>query len=506
VTPEDAGSRETRLATSNALKLGGSLLATWGIAMAMRFLLPRYLGPQRFGALSFADAFAATSFIVLGFGVDLYIRKHVSIRPAHASDFFGGTFLLRVAMSALILMVMAIAMHAMDRPPEIRRVVYVFGVAQFFVTANATLSALLHARGRVGGMSVLAIATKIVWALGVLLAIAAGAGLWGFAFAFLVSEAIESVVLFRLAQRHLDLAFRIDVSATKAMVLFSLPYYLNTFATTAYGKLDVTVLAVLDTSLEVGFYAAASAIAGLSLLVTPLIGWVLMPTLARAAARSHDEFFARIRGSTELILGVAIPVALILGLGADVFVRILFGEAFAPAALALRILAPTFVVTYMAIIFAITLLMLERAWTLTAVSVAGLAVNLLLNVGLIGRARAAFGAGGGGAGCALAMLGTEVFVAGAMMSIVGRRAVDHRTLGMVAKSLAACALVVLVDHLAAPMGWARLVLDASVYLAVVILTGALRVRELAALVVAALRGEPAGAVSGEPPAVPAGGE
>jgi O-antigen/teichoic acid export membrane protein len=256
-------------------------------------------------------------------------------------------------------------------------------------------------------------------------------------------------------------------------VLFSLPYYLNTFATTAYGKLDVTLLALAGSGREVGWYGAASAIAGLSLLVTPLIGWVLMPTLARAAARSHHELFARIRRSLELILTVAIPASLFISLAAD---------------LALRILAPTFVVTYVATMYAITLLMLDRPWTLTAISAGGLVVNVLLNLALVRPSMALFGDGGGGAGCALAMLGTELFVTGAMVSIVGRRAFDGRALRVVAKTLLACLIVVFVDRLAAPIGWARLVLDAAVYLIAVIASGALRAGEVAGVVKEALRG------------------
>ena len=468
MTREDTGAHETLHATRNALKLGTSLMLTWGIAMAMRFLLPRYLGPERFGTLSFADAFTATFFVALGLGVDLYVRKQVAVRPEHAADFFGGTFVLRILMSAALVVIMALTMHVMNRSPEVRNVVYFFAVAQFFVTANATLSALLHAKGTVGGMSVLAVATKIVWAFLVLGSIATRAGLWGFAVAYLISEAIETAVLFALARRHLGLVFRVDATATKAMLIFSLPYYLNNFATTAYGKLDVSLLAVVGSSREVGWYSAASAIAGLALLITPLIGWVLMPTLARSAARSHDELFTRICRSTELILSVAIPGALMLNLASDLGVQLLFGDAYAPAGLALRILAPTFVVTYVAIVFAITLLMLERAWTLTGISIAGLAVNLLLNVVLIPRALARFGDGGGGAGCALAMLGTELFVTTVMISVVGRRALDARTVGMIVKSLGACALVVVVDRMCGSLGWARLALDAGVYLFVVV--------------------------------------
>ena len=289
MTPDLERAGETLLAVRNALKLAGSLIFTWGIALVMRFWLPRHLGPSLFGALSFADAFAATFFIALSLGVDPYIRKEISVRPAHASDFFGGTFVLRSAMSVLIGVAMTLSMIAMHRPPEARRVVYVFALAQFFVTMNATLSALLQANGSVGGMSLLAVATKVVWALGVLAAVETGVGLPGVALAYLVSEAVETVVLFLLAHRHLRLVFKVDVGATRAVVLLSLPYYLNLFATTAYGKLDVTLLTLAGSSREVGWYAAASAIASFSLLVTPLIGWVLMPTLARAAARSRDE-------------------------------------------------------------------------------------------------------------------------------------------------------------------------------------------------------------------------
>jgi len=499
---------ETLLATRNALKLGGSLFITWGVAIAMRLLLPRYLGPDRFGALSSADAFATTFFVALGLGVNVYVRKRVSVETSHASDFIGGTFVLRVALSAAIFAVMALVMGWSGQPAAVRAVVYLFALAQFFVHTNATLSALLHARGTVGGMSVLAVATKVGWAAGVALAVATGAGLWGFALAFLLPEAIESLALFALARRDAGLLFRVDTGATRATLLFSLPYFLNDFATSAYGKLDLALLAALGGPREAGWYAAASAIAGLTLLATPLIGWVLMPLLARAAARSEDELFARIRSSTSLILGVAIPAALLVCLGADLCVSVVFGEAFAPAALALRILAVTFVVTYVAIVQAISLLMLDHPWTLTGISVAGLAVNVGLNLLLIPPSLRHLGAGGGGAGCALAMLGTEVFVASAMISTVGRRAFDRGGLAVVVKSLAACAVAVVVDRLSAGLGWARLALDAAAYAACALATGAVNPREIADLLGAAARGKARGLVNGRtgrPPPRPIAG-
>lgn len=498
------GDEETILATRNAFKLGGSLLITWGVSIAMRLLLPRYLGPERFGLLSFADAFATTFFVALGLGVNLYVRKQVSVNISHASDFIGGAFVLRVLFSTALFGVMAVVMHRSGQPGATQGLVFLFAVAQFFVHTNATLSALLHAKGSVGGMSVLAVATKIAWAVGVVVAIATGVGLWGFALAFLASEAVESVALFALASRDMSLVFRVDAGATRAMIIFSLPYYLNDIATTAYGKLDVALLALLGGSREAGWYAAASAIAGLTLLAMPLIQWVLMPAFARAAARSHDELFTRLRSSAGLILGLAIPAALMVFLGADLCVQLVFGAAFAPAALALRILSATFVVTYVALIYAISLLMIERPWTLTAISVVGLGVNVGLNLLLVPPSLRYFGEGGGGAGCALAMLGTEVFVTSAMIATVGRRAFDRRNLGMIARSLAACALTVVVDRLTRPLGWARLLLDGAVYAVVVVATGAVNLRETADVVQTALRGKITGRTARPPPRPTAG--
>jgi O-antigen/teichoic acid export membrane protein len=476
--PDNDAPSATLLAIRNALKLGGSLIFTWGIALAMRLLLPRYLGPIRFGTLNFADGFTTAFFITLNLGLESYVRKEVAVRPSHASDFFGGTFVLRGAMTAGIFGVMALVMRLAGRSPEVQHVVFIYGVAQFFVTANATFSAMLHAKGRVGAMSVLAVATKIVWAAGVLAGMYTGAGLWAYAAAYLASEAIETGVLWMLAQSHLGLAFRVDGPATKAMLVASLPYYLNVFATTAYGKLDVSLLEFMASTEEVGWYGAATAVAGLTLLITPLIGWVLMPMFARAAARSRPEFNEQIRRSMELILTVAIPASLMINLGAEFWIHLIFGDAFMPAVLALRVLASMFVLTYVAIVYSIVLVMLDRGWTLTRISLYGLVVNVGLNFALLRPSLRAFGPGGGGAGCALSMLGTEIFVTSCMMAAVGRDAFDKRSLVAIGKSLVAYGVVFLLHRALSGLGHLRLIVDGAAYLVLVLSTGALRLREM----------------------------
>src|SRR5262245_58337601 len=59
-------SSDVATAARNALKLAGSLLATWTVALAVRFQLPRHLGPVHFGNFNFCDSFSAAFFVFLG--------------------------------------------------------------------------------------------------------------------------------------------------------------------------------------------------------------------------------------------------------------------------------------------------------------------------------------------------------------------------------------------------------------------------------------------------------
>ena len=94
--------KDLAVAFRNVLKLGGSLVVSWTLSLVIKFQLPRQIGPERFGALNFSDNFAGVFFILLDLGVDVYIMREVSVRPKHASDFFGGVVLLRVVLSVVL--------------------------------------------------------------------------------------------------------------------------------------------------------------------------------------------------------------------------------------------------------------------------------------------------------------------------------------------------------------------------------------------------------------------
>jgi O-antigen/teichoic acid export membrane protein len=466
-------SRDAHTALRNALKLAMSLVATWGVGVVVRFWLPRQLGPELFGQYSFADGLAATLLGCAGLGIDTYIQKEIPVRPRHASDFYGGTVLLRVLLATLLVgALMLVPVGA--RGSGVRWLLLAFGIGQIVYTLNGTLAVLLQANTTVDELAIANVAAKIAWGLGIASALLVGAPLAAIAAVFAVSELLKLLLLQSAAARHVDLRFSVDVSHTRAALAASAGFYAHSLALALSWRLDVTMLGYLARDRDVGWYGASQSLASITLLMTPLMGSVLAPLLRRAYNRSHDEMLAVMRRVLEVLLLLTTPVALFLALGAGLWIRLAFGAAYEPAAGSLRTLAPLFVLTYLAILLSMALVVLGRGWTLTVVSLCAVGVSALMALLVVPRFAVWLGPGGAGAGMALASVSKEVFVSSALLAVLGGGFLDRQRRALIGRT-ALVAIVTTGAHLLlAALGDWRLLIDALVYVAAAVALGVLR--------------------------------
>jgi O-antigen/teichoic acid export membrane protein len=466
----------------NAVKLGGSLLVTYGIAMAVRLLLPRVLGPEAFGQFNWAsEGFTAVFFVLAGLGLEVYIRKEVALRPHHASEFFGGTLLLQVLMAVGLLGVMQGLMHLDGKPDHVRLLVLLLGVYQLFFRCSGTLAAVLHARERVDGLSVANIATKCVWGGGQLLVLALGLPLPWLGVPILASEVVRATVLFRLARRHAELELRVDAKGTRTALAGALPFFLNEAALAAFGPMGVFLLGFLTNTTEVGWYGASWNLASMTLMAAPVLTWVLTPLLSRAAAQSPDELTRLTRRTLEAVLAFSLPLTLALALGAETWIYLVYGDAFAPSAQILRIQAPMLALTYVAMVCASVLTAKGKGWWVTRTSVITMLLNSVLNLALARPFLAWLGPAGGATASALSLFTCEVLSVSLLVSAVGRGAFDRQSLTRLGKTLAVCAVVTGAHLALVALGPLRLLLSAGLYILLVFATGAVRLDELQGL-------------------------
>lgn len=493
---EHAARKDVATAMRNAVKLGLSLMATWAVALGVRFILPRFLGPERFGQYTWAESTAALAFIFAGLGLNTYIQREVSVKPSHASDFFGGVLVARLTVMALLFLSLYGYALGVERDPEVHLAVVVFGLTQALIVTNESLAALLQASTKVGKLAVANVAAKLVWGVGVVAVVQVTHRYPLLALPMFLSELLKAMVLWPSVRKEVGLELRVDAKITKAVLITCIPFFVNTISYTMGNKLDVALLKSLATDatkgveeaaqaakVEVGLYGAAQNLASLAMLLAPLESWVITPLLTRALKRSEDEFFAILRRAVEGILVVAIPATMMISLGAPFWVRLTTGSKYLDAAAALQQLAPSFVFTYAAVLFATALIIMKRSWSVTLISLSRLMLQPILMWLVVPWAHKKLGVGGAGIGDAFCFTFLELYVSVVFLATLGRRAIDKRLVFALVASLAAYAAAYGTHKALTPhLKDATLIVDGLVYVVVLFATRGVRVSDVKAVI------------------------
>ncbi|MBX7096239.1 MAG: oligosaccharide flippase family protein [Myxococcaceae bacterium] len=480
-TPQPART-EAHVAVRNLTLLSASLGTVVLLGFVVRAILRRQLDPGAFGPFDAAESFTFAWGIVLGLGVDAYVRTTISVEPSRASAFVGSTLWLRLVLMVPLALGMWGVMRLTHRDAAFMELVWVLSGVQLLLAVNATFAALLQANTTVGGLPAVNLGARVLWGAGAMLGVEAGLGVAAIGWAWLGSELLKAVASGWLCRRHLGLRFGWPaLGSTVAIVGATLPYFLHTLFRTVGSKADVFILSVVAEGVlgeaagrqETAWYGAAATLGGLATMLTPLLAGVLAPMLARTRTQDAAAYEGLVRRTLELALIASIPMTLLIGVGADTWVRVMFGEEYGPAVPAVRLLAPVYLLNYASLVAVMVLQVEGKLRQLAWLAGGAMAAVLVLDVVAAQVAMNAHGAGAGGTACAAVQLGGELALAVAMFWLLGRRAIDRRTTSMLLKTALVAALVVGVDlglravGLDAALGFARLGLDSVLYLAVI---------------------------------------
>jgi O-antigen/teichoic acid export membrane protein len=477
---------ELPAAVRTSTQLGLSLLATWTVALVVRFLLPRYLGPTLFGELNFAEAFATGCMLLTTLGIDLYTMREVAVRPAHASDYFAGVHVVRLIVLFVLLPLMIGVLSARGARLELQLTVLAWAVTQFLVQINSTLGTLLQAVAHARPLAVANVVGKVAWGLGLLALVLMShsvAPLWAYVVPALGAELLKLVLTFPAARSAVTLRMHVSYAHTCTVLLACLPFLVTTLAYNLGAPLNYWVLDLFKTDArELGYYGATLSLVSLAMLFSPLMNWVLLPILSRAGARSKDEVNVIMAYALEAFLLAVIPVVLLAWLGAEQWVQLAFGQAYAPSATALRVMVLMIVFTYTGMLIACGLVVQGHSWSLSSLSLLSVLLAPGLGSALVPSFGRWLGIGGEAAGAACAVTMAEVITAALAVGRMGRAVTPPRLWRALGKALLACFLVAVLDRWLGGPAYVRLAVDMIAFGALAWLLRVVNVAELRALV------------------------
>lgn len=388
-------------------KIAGSLLHLATLALSARLL-----GPYAFGVLILVRSYAQTASGLAKFQSWQTLIRYGAVRAERRDvsgflDLAAFTVLIDMASGALALIVAItvaqIAGPSLGIPAEATRLAQVYCVAIPFMTA-ATPNGIMRIFDRFDRLSVQSIVTPFVRLVGIGIAALAGASLWGFALAWLVSDLAGELYLWwhgftelhrqEFAGLHKSSPRR-AIRANDGIVHFAFASNLAGTLNQAIGPIFTLLVGGLLGAAAAGLYRTAQVVVEAVSAPAELAMRSLFPEAARLLSRHQGEFWWLIARALALACLVGLALGVIVALAGPALLAVAMGEDYRGLGPVLRILALGFVPTVAAFPLETALLAVGGAGRLlgaraVSASIAlGVGVVLAGNFGLAGMATAA---------------------------------------------------------------------------------------------------------------------
>ena len=367
-----------------------------GIATAI--VVGRWLGPEGKGEYTLATLVGSLLFTVLNLGIPASLSYFVGGRRAADDALIKSVVLLAVALS----MAGIAAAWLLDQTGWCR---YVFGVPRFslaiwlvvlglpFSFLGVFLQFVILGHGRRVLFGVLPSVGQLVSFLLILALFFGGRLSPATAVAATVAtQILMTSVLLYYTQRLFDWlhASLVSLQLLRELASYSALTYLANTVQFLVQRLDVFLVSVMLDTRAVGLYSVAYGFAELLLMVPQRLGALFLPRVAGEAAGTTGT---EVRLLTSLVFLGSALVAAFLGVAGPFAIRFLYGPRFSASAVPLLLLLPGVCALSASSILAAFLAGVGRVGANTRASVAGLVVNVALNMVLIPRYGVAGAAG-----------------------------------------------------------------------------------------------------------------
>ncbi len=359
------------LRSFGTLLLGESAARVFGLLTFV--LLARRLGPAGFGLVATALSIVGWFGLVADQGTSLTTMRDISRDPRRFREIAERMLGLRIALTVPFVAILVGGAFVLSNSTYDRDVYIRFAVAVPAVALNLRWLVL-----GVSGARLIAfgnIAAQLVILVGVLLLVTTEADAPLMAYVAAAGELVFAlVILAMLIPRYGVLRPRLDLHVWWATLRSGLPLMVSAFARGVIYSFDLVVIAFLIDPAHSGYYATGSKPA---MFVIQAIGLFYVSFLASYSA-AHPEAGADLfRRTVRLGLGVSIPIALALTVGAEFVVPLIVGERYALAAPVLAILAWKIPFSALSSPYNGVLLVADRQVLLMRNNVAGAAVNVV---------------------------------------------------------------------------------------------------------------------------------
>ncbi len=325
------------------LKNTGWLMFGKILSLIVGIFIAKFLGPHDFGDLSFATALVAIIAAVGTLGLDSFIIREIIDEPGKRDEILGTSFWMRLVVS-LILVPLSVLIYIFFRSlseqqgTELTLVITFCASALFFKAFNiidSYFQSKVRSKCVVQVQNVCLILSSLIKISFVLLKLP----LVYFAFALVLDGlmlAVGLVIIYHRENLHIR-NWVFNSSRAKSLLTKSWPLILSAVMVTLYMQIDILMLKSFTGSTEAGIYSSAAKISESWYFIPVAIVTSVFPAIIHARKTDPLRYQKRLQNLYDLLIIISLPVAIVVSLGADTFIQLLYGAKFEGAGIMLSI-------------------------------------------------------------------------------------------------------------------------------------------------------------------------
>ncbi|MFC2149571.1 flippase [Candidatus Auribacterota bacterium] len=347
----------------------------------------RYLGPQGFGALSYAVAFVFifNAFAVLG--LESVVIRDIVRDPDAKNELLGTAFALRL-IAGVVTFLCVCALILIFRKGDSAVIwmvcIIAFGyIFQSFDTIDYYFKSQVLSKYSVFSKTGAFLLISILKVALILL----GAPLTAFAWTFLFEIILGSVFLIAAysANRNDIRQWRFDRAAALGLIKDSWPLIFSGLFVLLYMRIDQIMLGNMAGDSAVGQYSAAVRVSEMLFFIPVAVTISVFPAIVRSRERDEAVYMSRLQRLYDFLAWSALALSAVIAVFSGPLIHVLFGSEYAAAGaiLAVHVWSCLFVFLCIA---SYQQLMAENLTKVVFIrTAAGAGVNILLNFVLIPR-------------------------------------------------------------------------------------------------------------------------
>ncbi len=348
--------------------------------------MARYLGPQDYGTINYALAFAGLFGFIASFGVDSILVRELVKTPEQKEELLGTSFALKLLGAFLAITITVITTFIVEQNPFNRILIITFTASFIFQALNVVSSffqSRVEAKNNVWaqiGAGLLSSVLKIVFIL-------SGANLWWLMLIFTLDAGWQSLLLVLIYRRrgYRLGAWRLRWSLARRIVSTSWLLIFSAAVSFILMRIDQVMIGQMLGTAEVGLYAVAVKFVEVWYFLPAIISASLFPAILNAKKTDINIYQRRLLNFFVFMLVFSLAVALGTVALSYYLVVGLFGAEYLPAVAVLRVYACSSVGLFLNWAFYQQLIAEDRLRLIFFSNFAGMVLNVCLNFLFIPR-------------------------------------------------------------------------------------------------------------------------